>query len=75
MNEAYPPTAGSELWTVFHSDGDEAGLTSRKFATEAEARAKCDEWNKTYPGHIVIVQDLSIPNSAICVKPEEEPKP
>jgi hypothetical protein len=54
MNEAYPPTAGSELWTVFHSDEDEAGLTSRKFATEAEARAKCDEWNKAYPGHIVI---------------------
>jgi hypothetical protein len=53
-SEPSRPTAGSGLWTVFHSDGDEAGLMSRKFATEAEARAKCDEWNRAYSGHVVI---------------------
>ena len=43
-----------KLWTVFHPDGDELGLTSREFGTEREAIAKCEEWNKTYPGHVVI---------------------
>jgi hypothetical protein len=61
-SSALPLTRGSEpsrptasgLWTVFHTDGDGAGLMSRKFATEAEARAATKRWNKTYPGHIVI---------------------
>lgn len=50
-------------WTVFHADGDDAGLTTRKFATEQEARAKCAEWNKTYPGHVVIPPNKSVTGS------------
>jgi hypothetical protein len=62
-------SAGSEMWAVYHPDGEEVGLTPRRFPTQEEAETKADEWNRDYPGHVVIP-----PNTTMsCTVPKEKP--
>jgi hypothetical protein len=46
--------ATCSAWYVCHPDGQDLGLIAPRFATEAEAIAKRDLWNKDVPGHYIM---------------------
>ncbi|MBF0098698.1 MAG: hypothetical protein HQM05_15340 [Magnetococcales bacterium] len=56
------PSNGTQVpgvfYLVIHDDADDVGRLTPKFATRAEAEAKCREWNETYPGHRVTSCDV-----------------
>jgi hypothetical protein len=67
--------AACSAWYVCHPDGQDLGLIAPRFATEAEAIAKRDLWNKDVPGHYVtgITEALpefsSLPNAELRDRP------
>lgn len=53
-------------WTVYHPDGEELGLTPRRFDSEFMARAVAARWNKNVPGHVVIPPEDTVGRPTCC---------
>jgi hypothetical protein len=66
-NEAKPasgctsPSSCSDLpWSVFHPDAGDVGLRTPRFASQEEAEAQADAWNRDYDGHVVVGPNASL---------------